>query len=64
VPAGESRGRRKGEKGRGRDEVAADRWDRAVSGTGAGMRRPAGAAARWQAESGSGSKSRLRPTIG
>jgi hypothetical protein len=62
--AGESRGRRKGGKGRGKDEVAADRWGRSVSGTGVGMRRPAVAAARWRAESGSGPESRLRPTTG
>jgi hypothetical protein len=39
--------------------VVSDRWGRVVSGTGAGMRRPAGAAARWWAESRSGLETRL-----
>jgi hypothetical protein len=57
---GESRGRRKGGKGNGkRGDVAADRWGRVDSGTSAGMRWPAGAAARWWAESGSRPEARL-----
>jgi hypothetical protein len=39
--------------------VVADRWGRVVSGTGASMRRPVGAAVRWWAESRSRLETRL-----
>jgi hypothetical protein len=64
APAGERRGRRKGKREGERGDVAADRWGRAVSSMGVVMRRPAGAAARWRAERGSGPEMRLQPTTG